>query len=181
LSSAFACYFISFILLSSRRSFSFCFLSSPSVIMQFFTLLVSVLSASLLVAASPVPRAAISAKDVAAQVKSIVIQDALTIPANALAAIDAVASGAKLSAAQTKALQDCRNAAGANNTAAKANLGKNLAGNIVFDINKVALHACGGALGNGGDLTTLPNAVKNTNTELGRLNGAAPPSLKTLA
>lgn len=100
---------------------------------------------------------AVTPQEIAGLVASVTQQSIITIPADALAgewppssrnnsspvlrssfsshdvAFKALEAGQTLSATEIQAVQKCANAARANNTASKLNLGCDAAGNIVFD------------------------------------------------
>jgi hypothetical protein len=125
----------------------------------------------------------LSTTNIATVLATVSAPSALTIPANAMAAIAKLGTGganaASLTAAETAAIAACAKAAVANNTASKANLadGTGSAGAIAFVTNKVSTHACesadqqislatGGAGGSDTDINLLISniGVLNVNT-----------------
>ncbi|KAL8291656.1 hypothetical protein RQP46_001914 [Phenoliferia psychrophenolica] len=113
---------------------------------------------------------------------TITNQGAITIPSNAISAFATLANGGTLSAAETTAVNDCADAARAFNTGSKADLGST-SGNIVFDANKIATHACEAAVGGETStaLTLLASNIGNINVQLSRLGSAALPALTVLS
>lgn len=99
-------------------------------------------------AAATANASVLSTTNIATVLAGVTGPSALTIPADAMAAIAKLGTGganaAALTTAETAAISACAKAAVANNTASKANLadGTGSAGAIAFVTNKVSTHAC---------------------------------------
>lgn len=167
--------------------------------------LIALLTSFTITCAAPIPQLLRRQTPTPAQISSllgtITDQSTLTIPADAIAAFETLASGGALSDAEGQAVDACSEVAREFNTASKAQLGS-LAGNIIFDAcvasflwrkkklmrriyrNKIALHACEGARGSATALNLLVSNIGNINVRcspLPPLTLLTPPSRSSSA